>query len=151
MLNISLVINRGAFFPGIAAVVIIASIFCKCVDRNFRCFICSSSPCSLAYPDSVSASLLLSGCIKLAPKLSICSPAANLTSNAKTIAPNLFAVAIACSPATPAPRIRIFGEGLFLQQSSSLENKSPIHLQLIKLICNQLSKLEKIKHPFFGL
>ena len=37
------------------------------------------------------------------PKLSTCSFDAILTSVAKTIAPILFAVAIACNPATPAP------------------------------------------------
>ena len=44
----------------------------------------------------------------LPPKLSTCSFAAILTSVAETIAPSLFAVAIACKPATPAPNTITF-------------------------------------------
>ena len=45
--------------------------------------------------------------MKDAPKLSHCSPAALLTSVAETTAPSLFAVAMACRPATPTPIIKI--------------------------------------------
>ena len=41
--------------------------------------------------------------MKVAPRLSTCSLAAGRTSVALTIAPSRRAVAIACSPATPAP------------------------------------------------
>ena len=47
----------------------------------------------------------------LPPKLSTCSLEAILTSVAKTIAPILLAVAIACSPATPAPTTKTFAAG----------------------------------------
>ena len=46
------------------------------------------------------------------PKLSTCSFDAILTSVAKTIPPILFAVAIACNPATPAPTTKIFAAGI---------------------------------------
>ena len=39
----------------------------------------------------------------LAPRDLTCSSTTGLVSNASTLAPNLFAVAIACKPATPTP------------------------------------------------
>ena len=46
----------------------------------------------------------ISTIMNFAPKLSTCSLVAILTSVAETTAPNLLAVAIACSPATPTPK-----------------------------------------------
>jgi hypothetical protein len=46
--------------------------------------------------------------MNLPPRLITSSFTAGLVSNTSTTAPNLFAVAIACKPATPAPRIRTF-------------------------------------------
>ena len=50
--------------------------------------------------------------INFAPKDSICSPAANLMSYPVTSAPNLLVVAIACRPATPAPKTSIEDGGI---------------------------------------
>src|SRR3954465_3099948 len=47
----------------------------------------------------------------LAPTLSICSLTSGRTSVAVTAAPRRRAVAIACRPATPAPRTRTFAGG----------------------------------------
>ena len=63
---------------------------------------------SLAYPPSVSKFSAPSTVKNLPPRLSTCSLEAILTSVACTIAPILFAVAIAWSPATPAPTTRTF-------------------------------------------
>ncbi len=42
--------------------------------------------------------------MKRAPRLSTCSLTTGRVSNASTTAPSRLAVAMACSPATPAPR-----------------------------------------------
>ena len=44
----------------------------------------------------------------LAPKDLTCSATTGLVSKASTFAPNLFAVAIACKPATPTPITNTF-------------------------------------------
>src|SRR5215467_4143064 len=49
--------------------------------------------------------------MNFAPKLSTCSLAAGRTSVAVTMAPSRRAVAIACSPATPAPMTKIRAAG----------------------------------------
>ena len=49
--------------------------------------------------------------MNLAPRLSTCSLAANRTSVASTLQPSRLAVAIAWSPATPAPKITALAGG----------------------------------------
>ena len=110
--SISFVTSIGAFRPGIAAVVITTSARAMCFVRNVLCAWFSSSVCARAYPPLVSASWFISCDMKVAPRLSTCSAAAALTSKAWTIAPSLFAVAIACSPATPAPSISTCAGGI---------------------------------------
>ena len=82
----------------------------KVLAINSACCFLKSSLISFAYPPAVSASLSssLSTITNLPPRLSTCSLAASLTSVAETTAPNLFAVAIACRPATPAPNTITF-------------------------------------------
>ncbi|MNE58032.1 hypothetical protein D3C80_1530370 [compost metagenome] len=60
----------------------------------------------MAYPPALALSAAPSTSMKFAPKLFTSSFAELLTSKTCTIAPNLFAVAMACNPATPAPRIK---------------------------------------------
>ena len=66
---------------------------------------------SFAYPPAVSISSACSTVKNFPPKLSTCSFDAALTSVAETIAPNLFAVATACKPATPAPMTKTLAAG----------------------------------------
>ena len=49
--------------------------------------------------------------MKLAPSDSICSFAARRMSVASTLQPRRFAVAMACKPATPAPKITALAGG----------------------------------------
>ena len=102
--TIAPVMRRGAGRPGMSAVVMTRSIsrMCRWISSSSRR--CWSSPSSAAYPPAASAAVVTaSGATKLAPRLSTCSFTAGRTSNADTTAPSRRAVAIACSPATPAP------------------------------------------------
>ena len=67
------------------------------------CILICSEVNSFAYPCSVSSVSPISIFTNLAPKDFTCSSTTGLVSNASTRAPNLFAVAIACNPATPTP------------------------------------------------
>ena len=102
----------GAFLPVIKAVQITISIFFNVSERRSSCFFLNSSEVSLAYPPEVSRFSAPSIVKNLPPKLSTCSLDDILTSVAKTIPPILFAVAIACNPATPAPTTKIFAAGI---------------------------------------
>ena len=106
--TISSVIILGAFFPGIKAVQIIISCFFTVSFNNSSCFFLKSSLASFAYPPSVSKFSASSTNTNFPPKLSTCSLEAKRTSVADTTPPSLFAVAIACKPATPAPIIKNF-------------------------------------------
>ena len=88
------------------------SIFFKVSFNKFSCFCLKSSDASFAYPPSVSKFSAPSTIRNFPPKLSTCYLDANLTSVAKTIAPILFAVAIACNPATPAPTTKTLAAGI---------------------------------------
>src|SRR5574341_1497935 len=96
----------GARFPGIAAVVTTTSASLTLWARNSSSRRCWSSDSSLAYPPAPSPSTRSAIARNLAPRLSTCSFTAARTSNAETMAPSRRAVAIACRPATPAPRTR---------------------------------------------
>ena len=50
--------------------------------------------------------------MNLPPSDSTCSFTAGRTSETQTTAPRRFAVAIACRPATPAPMITTFADGM---------------------------------------
>src|SRR5205807_3875227 len=97
------VIRTGARLPGIAAVVITtsASFTCSAMNASSRRWVSSDS--CFAYPPDPSACSVISSRKNFAPRLSTCSCTAGRTSNADTTAPSRRAVAIACSPATPAP------------------------------------------------
>ena len=75
--------------------------------RSSRCFAARSSLISRAYPPAPS---IASSCksIKVAPIERTSSAEDGRTSYAETTAPSLRAVAIACKPATPAPKTRTF-------------------------------------------
>ena len=105
--TISAVSSIGAFFPGISAVVITISASRTCLVMSSCCFLRKSEDTSFTYPPSV---LILSSpfnSMNLAPNDSTCSLVSGRMSLTSTIAPNRFAVAIACNPATPAPMITI--------------------------------------------
>ena len=81
--------------PGIRAVQITISIFFRVSASKSSCFFLKSSEASFAYPPSVSKFSEPSTTKNFPPRLSTYSFDAILTSVANTIAPILFAVAIA--------------------------------------------------------
>ena len=109
---ISFLIIIGAFLPGIKAVHTTMSIFLRVSTNKSSCFFLKSSEASFAYPPDVSRFSEPSTTKNFPPRLSTCSLEAILTSVAKTIAPILFAVAIACKPATPAPTTKTLAAGI---------------------------------------
>ena len=108
----SAVISFGAGRPGTSAVVITTSDFAICAASASRCACCSSSVSSRAYPPAASASAEPSTSRNFAPSDCTCSLTAARTSNAVTTAPSRRAVAIACSPATPAPSTSTWAGGI---------------------------------------
>ena len=105
--TISAVTNLGAVRPGTAAVVINTSAAAIYGESNSFCLFARSSVISLAYPPAPSKASN-SKLINFAPIDLTSSAEDGRTSYAETTAPNLLAVAIACSPATPAPKTTTF-------------------------------------------
>src|SRR5579884_1137726 len=97
------VTSTGARRPGTAAVVITTSTLpiASAISSCWRA--CCSGVSSLSYPPAPSRSPPRSNSRKCAPSDSTCSLTAARTSKPCTTAPSRRAVAIACSPATPAP------------------------------------------------
>lgn len=115
----------GAFLPGINAVVMITSTSLHCAANNACSASINAWDISLLYPSAVPPSsckyakfhnfyverailtkleyTLMLIVRNSAPRLSICSLTAERVSNARTIAPMLFACAAAAKPATPPP------------------------------------------------
>ena len=100
--------NKGAGLPNNCAVVITISDLSHTFDWSSFCFVICSSVSSFAYPWSVSPVSPKSIFTNFAPREFTCSSTTSLVSNASTLAPNLFAVAIAWRPATPTPITNTF-------------------------------------------
>ncbi len=98
----SRVTSRGAGRPGTAAVVISTSAFAMYGASSSRWRAARSSPISRAYPPAPSRDSS-SSVMKAAPIERTSSALAGRTSYASTTAPSRRAVAMAWSPATPAP------------------------------------------------
>ena len=132
----------GAFFPGIKAVQIIISCLEIVSAIKRACFSLYSLLISFAYPPEVSDCFDSSSStiINLAPKLSTCSFVALLTSVAQTTAPNLFAVAIACKPATPTPKIITFA-GLTLPAAVIIIGKAFLNFSAASITALYPAKL----------
>ena len=104
LLIISSVMSIGATLPGIRALQKTMSISVITSAIFSRSFCSHSSGSFSAYPPLPTASSSgIPNSICFAPRLPACSFPAGLMSIAYVIAPNLLAVANACSPATPAP------------------------------------------------
>ena len=99
----SSVIRVGAFLPGIRAVVTIISTSLAYYANNSISAAINSGDISLAYPPPPSPLSLNLTSKNSAPSDSTYSLTAALVSNPLTMAPKLFAVAIADNPATPPP------------------------------------------------
>ena len=98
----------GAGLPKTCAVVITMSEEAHTFFIPSLCISICSGVNSFAYPCSVSPVSPISIFTKRAPKDLTCSSTTGRVSKASTFAPNLFAVAIACSPATPTPMTNTF-------------------------------------------
>ena len=106
LLTISSVTRIGDFLPITKAVVITRSESLILLWISSFCFCKNSAETSEAYPPSTFTSSAPSTVKNLPPKDSTCSLVSGRTSLTSTTAPSLLAVATACNPATPAPKIR---------------------------------------------
>ena len=108
----SALISFGAGLPGISAVVMTISTYSHCLANNFIYASMNSLLISFAYPPAPAPDYSIPFTSKnSAPRDSICSLAAGLTSNPLTMAPRFLAVAMAERPATPPPIIKTLAGG----------------------------------------
>ena len=105
-------ISLRAGFPGISAVVMTISTYSHCLANNFISASMNYLLISLAYPPVPAPDYSNPFIYKnYPPRDFICYFTAGLVSNPRTIAPILFAVAIAANPATPPPITSILAGG----------------------------------------
>ena len=113
LFTMSSVTRTGAFLPGMRAVVMTKSAVATCLETSSCCFFKNSSDTPFTYPPSIlieSSSLTM---MNFPPNDSTCSLVSGRISDTSTIEPKRFAVAMACSPATPAPKMSTL-EGLMV-------------------------------------
>ena len=108
----SALMSLGAGLPGMSAVVMTISTYSHCLAKSFIYASINSLLIYFAYPPAPAPDYSIPFTYKnYAPRDSICSLAAGLTSNPLTIAPKFLAVAIAERPATPPPITRTLAGG----------------------------------------
>mmetsp|Transcript_3228 Transcript_3228/g.9360 ORF Transcript_3228/g.9360 Transcript_3228/m.9360 type:complete len:276 (-) Transcript_3228:848-1675(-) len=109
---ISLLMSKGAFLPGMSAVVMMMSTSLHCFANRSISAAMNSGDISLAYPPPPSPDSSSSTVRNSAPSDLACSATAARVSKTRTMAPMFLAVPIALRPATPPPMTSTLAGGI---------------------------------------